>query len=276
LVPIEDLGNGAYQGHQGGLYPGGSDFPPSPYFAAGEQAAARIVPRDPSGSPSASGKTVLLSIGMPNASDEFANFARRELVDPAKAADVAVLNGAQGGATANRWIAAVDPAWQTVEQRLAQQGLSDAQVQALWLYEADPAGRQAPTTYLQKLTGELPTIVSLAAQRFPDLAQVFVSNREYGGYATTTLNPEPYAYLSSFADQALVTGSVNAPSTRPWVGWGPLLWTDGTKGRSDGFTWGCADVGVDGTHPSAAGTAKVTGLLEAFFDSSPLTGWFRG
>jgi phospholipase C len=276
LVPIEDLGTGSYGGHEGGLYPGGSDSPPAPYAAAGVAAASRVVARDLSGAPSPTGKVVLLSVGMSNASQDFARFVAAERSDKSKAGDVVAVNGAQGGMSANRWTSPSDPTWQVVDQHLAQGGLSDAQVQAVWLYQADPAGRANPAAYLARLTAELGQIVTVATEKFPNLAQVFVSNREYGGYATTALNPEPYAYLSSFAGQQLVAHSVTDPSARPFISWGPLLWTDGTKGRSDGFTWTCADVGPDGTHPSPAGTTKVAGLLHQFFDTSPFTGWFRG
>jgi hypothetical protein len=119
--------------------------------------------------------------------------------------------------------------------------------------------------------------VRIAAQRYPQLRQVFLSPRTYAGYATTTLNPEPYAYESGFADRALIMGSVASPTARPWIGWGPYLWTDGTRGRSDGLTWTCADVrDSDGTHPSALGQQKVAQLLQRFFDTSPFAGWYRG
>jgi hypothetical protein len=56
--------------------------------------------------------------------------------------------------------------------------------------------------------------------------------------------------------------------SRPWLGWGPYLWTDGTKGRSDGLVWTCADVRADGTHPSPTGQQKVSALLLRFFTTN--------
>jgi len=61
----------------------------------------------------------------------------------------------------------------------------------------------------------------------------------------------------------------------PWLAWGPYLWTDGTKGRSDGFTWTCDDVREDGTHPSPNGRQKVAARLLVFFKANATAkAWF--
>jgi lysophospholipase L1-like esterase len=61
----------------------------------------------------------------------------------------------------------------------------------------------------------------------------------------------------------------------PWIEWGPYLWTDGTKGRKDGFVYLREDVGEDGLHPSAKGSAKVAGLMLQFFRNDPTARpWF--
>jgi hypothetical protein len=61
----------------------------------------------------------------------------------------------------------------------------------------------------------------------------------------------------------------------PWAEWGPYLWTDGVKGRKDGFVYLRTDVGADGLHPSAAGQQKIATMLLTFFKSDPATkGWF--
>jgi hypothetical protein len=106
-----------------------------------------------------------------------------------------------------------------------------------------------------------------------------VSSRTYGGYATSSLNPEPSAYESGFAVKWLVGDAIDGHlKVRPWAGWGPYLWTNGTKGRSDGLTWTRDDVRAqDGTHPPPSGSQKVAGLLVRFFETSPTSkGWFAG
>ena len=76
LIPLTDMGKRKYRGHRGGLYPSGVNRPPPKYLRRGTEAAKRIRPID--------GKIVLLSIGMSNASDEFAAFKRSADRDPQK------------------------------------------------------------------------------------------------------------------------------------------------------------------------------------------------
>ena len=61
----------------------------------------------------------------------------------------------------------------------------------------------------------------------------------------------------------------------PWIAWGPYLWTDGVKGRKDGFVYLREDLREDGLHPSEKGTAKVAALMIEFFKSHPTARpWF--
>lgn len=125
-----------------------------------------------------------------------------------------------------------------------------------------PGGTNAPpAAYADAGTRAAGAIVPLDAQGRPS-------------YATTQLNPEPYAYESAFAVRALVERSIANPSARPWVGWGPYLWTDGARGRADSVVWTCEDAAQDGTHPSRSGQQKVATMLQRFFDMSPFTGWY--
>ena len=110
-----------------------------------------------------------------------------------------------------------------------------------------------------------------------NLRLIYLSSRTYAGYAITARSPEPQAYDSAFAARWLIRDRMQKKATGPWIGWGPYLWTDGMKGRRDGFTWECEDVDNDGTHPSKTGTQKVSGLLLDFFKTDATTRlWFRG
>ena len=275
LTPIAQLGTGSYKGVQGGLYPAGTNTPPAAYAAEGRRAAAEIVPRSATGQPDAAGKVVLLSIGMSNTTQEFSTFVRLAQSDAVRDADVVIVDGAQGGQDARDWSDPKHATWTQVDARLKKAGVSAAQVQAVWLKQAiaRPTGDFAPSS--ATLEAALATIVDNAKARYPNLAQTFLSPRTYAGYATTTLNPEPYAYETGFAVKRLVERSVRQPAARPWLGWGPYLWTDGTKPRTDGLTWTCTDVQNDGTHPSASGQAKVAQLLQTFFNDSEFTSWYR-
>ncbi|HEY8648671.1 MAG TPA: hypothetical protein VIM50_04765 [Candidatus Limnocylindria bacterium] len=276
LVALPDLVNGTYQGLPGGLYPGTNE-PPAAYRAGGLRAAGAIVARDAKGRPDPDGKVALLSIGMSNTTMEFSAFVKLAQADPARDTHVVIVDGAQGGQDAPAWDDPKAQVWSVVEDRLARGGVTDGQVGAIWLKQAIARPTSDFATYTKTLSDDVRQIVAIAASRYSNLQQVFLSPRTYGGYATTDLNPEPYAYWSGYADRMLILDSIAEPDQRPWIGWGAYLWTDGTRGRADGFTWTCDDVRAnDGTHPSDAGQQKIATLLRTFFDGSPFASWYRG
>lgn len=276
LTALPDLVGKSYQGTSGGLYPDGTNEPPTTYATAGIAAARTVVPRDTRGAPANDGRIALLSVGMSNTTMEFSTFLPLAQSDPRRDPHVVAVDGAQGGQDARAWADGGSSVWSVVEQRLAAAKVTDAQVQVIWLKQA----QAGPTTdfagYTASLASQLRTIIENAAKRFPNLKQVFLSPRTYAGYATTNLNPEPYAYWSGFADKLVVADSVSRPDASPWVGWGPYLWTDGERGRADRLTWACTDAREnDGTHPSDSGRAKVAQQLQLFFDTSQFTAWYR-
>jgi hypothetical protein len=102
---------------------------------------------------------------------------------------------------------------------------------------------------------------SNGVKRYPNLQQVFITTRIYGGYANQAaqqdqnphacLNPEPFSYESGFAVQRLIVaqirqiaglgsevyaGNVNYDHA-PWVDWGPYLWADGENLNGAGIRW---------------------------------------
>jgi hypothetical protein len=276
FTPLTDLKTGRYQGFQGGLYPGGKNAPSKGYLKRGLAYAKLVKPRDASGAPAANGKVVLLSVGMSNTTQEFSEFvreARAAKTDP----HLVLVDGAQGGQDAEIVKDATANYWRVLDRRLAAASVTGAQVQAVWLKEALARPSETFPADARHLQADLHTIVALLDARFPNLRLVYVSSRTYGGYATTALNPEPYAYQSGFAVKWLVQERIAGTlKGRPWVAWGPYLWTNGTKGRSDGFMWTCSDVRPsDGTHPSPSGQQKIAQLLLKFFSTNATSKtWF--
>ena len=290
LIPLTDPGPALYQGYERGLYPGGALTRPIAHEQAGSS-LARIALRDSAGQPDAlAGKVVLLTIGMSNTSIESQSFIQIAGPGSGRNPAVVIVNGAQGGWTGTR---VADPAqnalfWTTVDQRLAAAGVTGAQVSAVWLKEAESGPTQAFPQDAQILQANLEAIARIIRARYPNAAQLYGSSRIYAGYATTSLNPEPYAYQSGFSVQWMVGKQLSgAPSLAfdpavgpvvvPWISWGPYLWADGMTPRAgDGLIWECADLReTDGTHPSASGSAKVAGLLLDFFlGDSVASRWF--
>jgi hypothetical protein len=276
MTALSDLGLGRYHGFIGGLYPGGANHPAAAYARLGRSQARLVLPRSIDGAPARSGRIVLLSIGMSNASAEFSQFRDDASRDPSKNRRVVVVDGAQGGADAERVANPDGTYWATVDQRLRAAGVSGAQVQAVWLKEAIAGEHESFPVDARHLQRDLRVIVAIARRHFAHLRLVYLASRTYAGYATTLLNPEPYAYQSAFAVRWLIGDRISHRVGGPWLGWGPYLWTDGQRGRRDGLTWTCADAAADGTHPSASGRAKVSQLLLRFFERDPTAKpWFH-
>jgi hypothetical protein len=309
-VPLTELGAETYKGFAGGLYPGGSNAPPAAHAAAGVARAQSIVPLDTAGGPDAAGKIVLLSIGMSNTTQEFCaggstptncspwSFMGQAAADTSvNHATLTIVNGARGGQDAQTWDAATDANYDSVRlNRLAPLGLTEAQVQIAWVKQADAGPQDSLPTSLADaylLETRLGNLVRALKSRYAHLQLVFFSSRVYAGYATSTLNPEPYAYESGFGVKWLVqaqvdqmanggtvtdarAGDLNYDTGAPWIGWGPYLWADGTTPREgDGLVWERSDFAPDGTHPSQSGQQKVGTMLLVFFKTSGVTRcWF--
>src|SRR5262245_17640282 len=203
LKPLTALGTDKYQDHEGGLYPGGKNDRPAEHEKAGLALAKKVQPLDADGKPDPDGKIVLLSIGMSNTSQASEAFARLLAKDTDHNPKLVFVNGAQGAMTAK---AIQDPKdnrtgtryWTTVDSRLKAAGATAAQVQAVWIKQADAGPKDGFPKYAETLSKELEVIVRLVTERFPNAKLAYLSSRTYGGYATTPLNPEPYAYESAF------------------------------------------------------------------------------
>ncbi|MCX7008582.1 MAG: hypothetical protein NTY53_15245 [Kiritimatiellaeota bacterium] len=288
LIPLCDLGTQKYKDQDGGLYGGGKNEPPAEHAAAAKKELAKIHPLDAAGKPADDGKVVLLSVGMSNTTMEYSRFKQLADEDAAKSPRLVIVDGAQGGQTPPRWNTAPDnKVWQTVDQRMKDAGVSAQQVQVIWLKQANAHPTEAYPDHVRILQADITTSLNLLKKKFPNLRIAYLSSRIYGGYATTALNPEPYAYEGAFTMRALIQSQIkgaaelNYDAARgevkaPLLLWGPYLWADGTKPRSDGLTWTRDDLTPrDGTHPSTAGRQKVAELLLKFCKTDPLArGWF--
>jgi hypothetical protein len=218
---------------------------------------------------------------------EFSVFKKLADADAQKSAEVAVVDLAQGGKIPVAWNNPLGDGgkvvWNEVDQRLKAADVSNEQVQVAWIKQALAQQGQFGEfpEHAKKLENDLVTSLQVLKQRFPKLQLAYLSSRIYGGYATTALNPEPYAYEGAFSirwiidrqlkgDPALNADPAKGEVKSPVVLWGPYLWGDGISPRKDGLVWTKDDLtDRDGTHPSDLGRKKVAELLVKFFHSDP-------
>jgi hypothetical protein len=203
-----------------------------------------------------------------------------------------IVNGAAGGQVASLWDDPADANYARVrDQGLIPLGLAEPQVQVVWLKLANigpQTSLPAANADAYALLADAGEVLWALRQRYPNLQLVFASSRTYGGFATGTLNPEPYAFESGFVVQWTIQaqmtqsagGQVSGSRTGdvrydvvPWFGWGPYLWAGGATDPLAG--WTRADFAGDGVHPSSSGVQKVGRMLLEFLESSELAQcWF--
>ena len=287
VVALNDLGTGTYQGSEGGLYPNGSNVRPASHDSDGVTFAQGIQPLDSNGNPSPTGKYVLLAVGESTAQNEFNRFLPIANADPNKNKSLALVNGAQGGATPNNFTSSSSAYWSMIlNNYLPQNGVTANQVVAIWMEDTDGIAKGTFPTDISTLQAEYETIMQTMHNLFPNLKLMYFSSRVYAGYSNGVgkpSNPEPYAYEVGFAVKWAIQDQLNGnanlnynpnngPVVAPWMSWGTYYWSNGMRGRSDGLVWDCEDFSSDGTHPSSAfGQLKVASALLTFLKTDDTT-----
>lgn len=290
LIPLTEMTKGLYKEQTGGLYGQGRNAPPDSHRKAAEKELGKIEPLDAQGRASKAGKIVLISLGMSNTTQEFSFFKELADADPNKSAHVVIVDCAQGGQAASEWaypekLSRKDrpSPWVVMDQRLAKADVTAAQVQVVWVKQAQisPARLGEFPDHAKSLQNDTAEILRKLKGRFPNLRIAYLSSRIYAGYATTALNPERYAYESAFSVRWLIEDQINGKADlnydpakgevkSPLILWGPYLWGDGIQPRkSDGLVWKREDLAGDGTHPSMSGRRKVADMLLKFFKTDP-------
>lgn len=313
--PINQLGAGPYNGVLfGGLYANGSNNMPADHAAAGLQQAALIGPLDQNGNASPAGKVVFLSIGSGEVERIMCSGWGSRPCEPGSFIAMAgadrrvnhkslvILNAGRERTDYRAWtpIDYGSPIYETVRlDTLMPAGVTEKQVQVVWIQLAT----NNPTKTMVTPAGDawvlkqaMATTLKLLRTTYPNLRIAYLSSRVYGGYATTSWNPEPYAYESGFTIRFVLIGQIDEArlenpgsywdsrlgdidyrdGSAPWLAWGPYLWADGPTPRpSDGATWAREDFEADGESLSPKGAQKGARQLLNFLLSEPTARtWF--
>jgi hypothetical protein len=320
-LALMDMGTSTYKSFEGGLYENGTNEIPADHLADGTTVAAAVQRLDTSGNPSATGKIAFVSIGQSNPSAEFVNFVTAARRNPKVSTAIAFANGAAAGATSCQWAAAYGSPpcspntanqYDRVRDKvLASAGLTEAQVQVVWIETANrqPAATGHPAlcdpttagcnntvqTEALRAEQELGQTLQAVKLRYPNIREAFLSSRIFGGYSTGPVSPEPYAFEYGLSAKWVIQAQVDQIRTgvidpvagdlsygmAPWVAWSGYLWANGANSRSDALTWcdgqagppcnGEVDFLSDGEHEVGVGLTKTTNLLMNFFTTSPVS-----
>lgn len=282
IVDLMDLGAGTYQGQQGGLYPNGTNTDPDPHHSDGVAIAQSIAAMP--------GPYVMISIGQSASEQAFNQLIEEYNADPERNPSLIVVDGAEGGGTANSWTKKSSGFWtQLISYSLPSAGVTASQVVAAWVNDVNSQQGATFPGDAQELQANYEAIAQLLLQFFPNIKMMFFSSMNYTGYSqgiTNTL-PEPQAFESAFgakwAIQDQINGnpklnynSANGPVLAPWMGWGFYYWGNGLIPRSDGITWSCQDLDSDGLHPAPPlGHIKIADYLLNWFKTADLSApWF--
>ncbi|MBI4929201.1 MAG: T9SS type A sorting domain-containing protein [Bacteroidetes bacterium] len=298
LTPINDLGTGSFVNAwaatwTGGLYPNGSNYRPATHMAAGISLAQQVVPLDATGNiDNVNGKIVWLSIGMSNATMETQQFIPLANAYANKNPKLTFVDGAQGSMTASVISTPSNPNyatyWNTINTRLATAGVTSSQVEVIWFKEANPASGSQIQPYYDSLIVQYKRIMNNIKVRFPNVKLCYMASRISARYASSTLNPEPYAYYTGWAVKKVIEDQINGDpqlqysgpgANSPFLSYGIYMWSDGSTPEltNPNVFWTCpTDFTTDGTHPSVpTGAAKVANLLLTFFQNDTLScPWF--
>jgi hypothetical protein len=289
MIPISDLGSGVFNGMMGGLYGNGDNQMPLNHLQAGIQLASTVVPLDNAGNFNANGKVGFISMGMSNANIFFAGLRDSSIAYSMLNPRLVMVNGATGGKDIDNLLDTNDTYWTSVNQKMAQAQLTNAQVQVIWFQQAKHISGIPPgegLAHIDTMERKFLKAFQYFKTRYPNLKQIFCSGRDYGGYSNPGLgNPEPYAYYTGWSFRKLVERQIQGDTSlsfigsqpkTAWLAWSGYMWADGINLRNDGFNWLCPqDVQSDGVHPNAAGKAKVASILFNFFKSDTTTFWYR-
>jgi len=288
LPPIDELGTGMFMGHQGGLYPNGSNDMPAAFYADAVEMAKSVQPLDKSGKPSADGKIGLIGLGASTVA-MFGNGLETQVPStPGVNEELVFVNCGIGGQDLSD---IMDPAakfWGAIDARVKEAGLSLEQVQVLWFQEDNLRNKDnAFDARVNQLTKEFAFMARYCKEHYPNLKLFYVSGRhttEFMPADAKDKHREPKAYLNGWVCKQLIENQINGDpdlaykgpnAVAPLILWGPYFWTQGEKPRADGYAITRDLISNDGVHPTDKGIQRIAKDLIDFWRTDAVSQlWF--
>ncbi len=288
LPPINELGTGEFMGHQGGLYPGGSNQMPAAFYTDAVAMASSVQPLDKSGNPDPNGKIGLIGLGASTVA-MFSN-GLTSMVPGTSGLnkEIVYVNCGIGGQDFSDILNPAAKFWPTIDQRLATAGITVDQVQVLWCQEDNLKNSSNSIDQRgQSLVDDFTELIRMSKQHYPNLKLFYMTGRHTTAFMPADAKDkhrEPKSYINGWACKWVIEKQINGDATlsykgdnakAPLVLWGPYFWTQGSTPRKDGYTWTKDLVSNDGVHPSEAGITRVSQDLIDFWSTDPVSQiWF--
>lgn len=291
---LTDLVGSGYKGIAGGLYFPNTNTRPAAHDSLGLVRSLEIAPRDANGVIDYnSGKIVLINMGHSQTARPgwfFTDSIKSSAIARYKNPYVVFVNCGVGGQNILQTKDSTTAYWAQILDSLSNKSVTKYQVQVIFFHSSmvlnDPCSW--PTCKNQERDAAL-TCARVAMVKFPNLKMFLIESRQYAGYRDTGSAGEPKTYQQSFGMKEAIDAQIqgiDSVSARkltgthglvPYIDWLFDMWSDGTRGRSDGWTWDCDDFDPDdGTHPSdSKGRRKVATKWLTLLKTDPrLRSWF--
>lgn len=224
---------------------------------------------------SVSDDAIVAVFGYSNTRDTFRGYER--LVEP----DFLYVSAAANSMDIERWATRPDAVPEALQRMEDSLGLPQSEITdrvEVVFFQVALAGTSEPRVdEARKLLRDAIDAISVP---FPNLKQVYLLGREYGGWSEkvaadgTSRNGEPGNWSISIAIDRVVNDN-HGRGDGLWIGHGPYLWANGDTPRADGLTWPRSDFRDDGIHMLPPGIEKAALLIHAHFLNDPTAPWYE-
>lgn len=152
----------------------------------------------------------------------------------------------------------VTAVWDEVNERMANAGHLDTEVQIVWL-QNDTVTNDS-TVYPDRplaIKDDMIDLINMIKGRFTNVKHIFLNARPYS-YAVEVNHAEPKAWLNGWACKWVVEDQIaGLLPIKPWICDLGYMWTNGDVERSDGLHMLITDFQTDDVHLTNAGKVKL-------------------